>query len=277
MKELKSGDSWQCPYCKENQVLQEGKTLHIFYITGNSLKEGGFQKFTESLDNFQKEKGVYLKIFNVSCVNRTCKKLSLSIQIVERIMHTNLHKAHVTQHKINQEINPKQKLPSPSPPYKHILVHKWDLLPESKVKPQPEYIPEKIRKNYEEACKVVNHSPSSASTLGRKCLEGMIEDFCEIKEKNLYAAINKLTSRLKQDKAPQVVTQETIEFMDSLRKMGNIGAHMKLETDRIGEEISIKDAELLIKTIEMLFEDWYISRHEREERLKKMQSHTHKS
>ena len=41
----------------------------------------------------------------------------------------------------------------------------------------PDYIPQAIRSDYEEACSIVNLSPKASATLSRRCLQGMIRDF----------------------------------------------------------------------------------------------------
>ena len=41
----------------------------------------------------------------------------------------------------------------------------------------PDYIPEAIRKDYMEACAIIDSSPKASATLSRRCLQGMIRDF----------------------------------------------------------------------------------------------------
>lgn len=52
------------------------------------------------------------------------------------------------------------------------------------------------------------------------------------------------------------------QSIDALREMGNIGAHMEADTDRI-VDIDPDEAENLIKLIELLMKEWYINREER--------------
>jgi hypothetical protein len=51
--------------------------------------------------------------------------------------------------------------------------------------------------------------------------------------------------------------------MNSVRKVGNIGAHMEKDVDLI-IDVEPNEAGLLIWLIETLFEEWYISKHERD-------------
>ncbi len=50
------------------------------------------------------------------------------------------------------------------------VVHQWSLLPESEAKPFPDYIPQQLRNDYEEACLIRTKSPKASATLSRRCL-----------------------------------------------------------------------------------------------------------
>ncbi len=128
------------------------------------------------------------------------------------------------------------------------------LLPTSLAKQYPDYIPEQIRQDYEEAYKIVKLSPKASATLSRRCLQGMIHDFWNVKEKNLNAEITVLKDK---------VRPEEWRVMDSLRKLGNIGAHMEKDINLI-VDIDSEEAEKLLKLIERLIEKWYIDRHDTE-------------
>ncbi|MDH4219516.1 MAG: DUF4145 domain-containing protein [Candidatus Aminicenantes bacterium] len=103
-------------------------------------------------------------------------------------------------------------------------------------------------------------SPKASATLSRRCLQGMIRDFWKVKEKNLYEEIEAIKNK---------VESQTLKAIDSVREVGNIGAHMQKDVNLI-IEIEPNEAELLINLNEILMKDWYINRHEREETLKKI-------
>jgi len=88
----------------------------------------------------------------------------------------------------------------------------------------------------------------------------MIRDFWKVKEKNLYEEIEAIKNK---------VESQTLKAIDSVREVGNIGAHMQKDVNLI-IEIEPNEAELLINLNEILMKDWYINRHEREETLKKI-------
>lgn len=52
--------------------------------------------------------------------------------------------------------------------------------------------------------------------------------------------------------------------LDGLRKMGNIGAHMENDVNLI-VDIDSNETKKLQKLIELLFDKWYIAKHDEEE------------
>ncbi|MBJ8465631.1 DUF4145 domain-containing protein [Acinetobacter nosocomialis] len=121
-------------------------------------------------------------------------------------------------------------------------------------------IPEVILNDYEEACLIKDLSPKASATLARRCLQGMIRDFWKVKEKNLFEEIKAI-----QDK----IEPEVWEAIDSIRSLGNIGAHMEKDINII-VDVEPDEAQLLISLLEMLFDEWYIAANERKERLQKI-------
>lgn len=134
----------------------------------------------------------------------------------------------------------------------------WSLLPQSNARVFPEYIPQQLRNDYSEACAILKLSPKASATLARRCLQGMIRDFWDIRNK----------SRLKDeiDAIKDKVDPLTWQAIEAVREVGNIGAHMEKDVDLI-IDVDPDEAEKLISLIEMLFQDWYITRYQREERL----------
>lgn len=133
-----------------------------------------------------------------------------------------------------------------------------NFVPSSLAKKFPDYIPKSIRNDYEESCKIVNLSPKASATLSRRCLQGMIRDYWKItNERSLYHEIDAIKEKVD----PQVW-----KVLDSVRQIGNIGAHMEKDINLI-VDIDPGEAEKLIKLIEYLIEQWYIKRYETDELL----------
>ncbi len=180
-------------------------------------------------------------IRSVVCPNTECQRLSLTVD---------LHTWEYIDNPIRSYWGTKE------------LIGKWQLLPESSAKPQPGYIPQQIVDDYIEACRIKTLSPKSSATLARRCLQGMIRNFWGIKVKSgkLYDEITELEDK---------VSASEWEAIDALRSVGNIGAHMKQDVNII-VDVEPEEADLLIEFIEGLFKDWYVARHDREERNKRL-------
>jgi hypothetical protein len=150
------------------------------------------------------------------------------------------------------------------------LVFSDTVAPRSSAKPQPAYIPSPLREDYEEACLIANLSPKASATLSRRCLQGMIRDFCSISKKRLIDEIKALKAAVEDGSADRSISVETVEAIDHLRSLGNIGAHMEADIDLI-VPVDPGEAQAMIDLIEMLFDEWYGDRERRTERLAKIE------
>ena len=166
----------------------------------------------------------------IVCPNPECKKLTIKTAIYECVS-------------TYQEVGAK--------------IQEWNLAPESSAKPFPDYIPRALLEDYEEACLIQNGSPKASATLSRRCLQGMIRDFWTIKKNRLVDEIEALKDK---------VDANTWEAIDSVRHVGNIGAHMEKDVNLI-IDVEPEEAGLLIWLIETLFEEWYIKRYDREQKM----------
>ena len=126
--------------------------------------------------------------------------------------------------------------------------------PPMDTKPIPDYVPDAIRNDYQEAVSIVDLSPKSSATLSRRCLQGMIRDFWNVKSSTLYEEVAAL-----KDKIPT----SQWSAIDALRKIGNIGAHMEKDINLI-VDVEPDEAKSLIKLIELLIDKWYVARHDEE-------------
>ncbi|MCF3641871.1 DUF4145 domain-containing protein [Rhizobium sp. TRM95111] len=142
----------------------------------------------------------------------------------------------------------------------------WRLLPDSASIAQPDYIPAPLREDYYEACLIRDKSPKASATLARRCLQGMIRDFCDISRPRLIEEIRELRRLVDLGQAPKGVEVETIDAIDAVRDVGNIGAHMERDISLI-IDVDPGEAQTLIELIELLFQDWYVARHKRTQRL----------
>ena len=131
------------------------------------------------------------------------------------------------------------------------------IYPDKIIKKYPDYIPYQIREDYEEACKIAELSPKASATLARRCLQGIIRDFYGITKPRLCDEVNAIHEK---------VDAELFNAINAVRMIGNIGAHMEKDVNLI-VDIEPEEAHQLIKLIELLFEETYIRREDRKQRL----------
>lgn len=137
-------------------------------------------------------------------------------------------------------------------------IQEWNLIPPSKAKPMPSYIPKGIVSDYKEACIIANLSPKASATLSRRCLQGMIRDFWKVTDKpNLKQEIEAIKDQ---------VDPLTWDAIEAVRGVGNIGAHMESDINLI-VDVDPEEATMLIGLIESLISDWYVVRENRKQRL----------
>jgi Domain of unknown function (DUF4145) len=221
------GDNWKCPYCGHAQV-----------IDAKRFDDADWEEIGVAGEkNGQPLRLAYTAIV---CANADCRELSLSIQLGERYRDAG------------------------GAPF--VLPRRmWTLLPPSSAKPQPDYIPKPIRDDYYEACAIRSLSPKASATLTRRCLQGMIRHFCGISRKRLVDEIDELRQRVAQGSAPPGVQPDSVDAIDNVRKIGNIGAHMEADINVI-VDVDPNEAQVLLDLVENLFDEWYVARDAREKR-----------
>ena len=145
--------SWECAYCGHKQLEQESNSrAHDISLRVGETDVGH----------------VGVVLLAQRCLNEDCNKLTL-----------------VAAYGQNRWVGSDFQTKNP-------FFDVWHLLPASSAKPQPDFIPEPIRQDYYEACKIKNDSPKASATLARRCLQGMIRDFCSITKGTLFEEIKEL-------------------------------------------------------------------------------------
>jgi hypothetical protein len=184
------------------------------------------------LDNKDGESGILTEI--ISCPNDECREYEIT---------ASLHASHYQSgHRVKTPDT--QRL-------------EWSLKPSSVAKQFPSYIPEAILADYQESCLIKALSPKASATLSRRCLQGIIRDFWGVKKGRLVDEINAIKD---------TVDPITWQAIDSVRSIGNIGAHMEKDINLI-IDVEPEEAQLLIGLIEILIADWYVAKHERQKHL----------
>jgi hypothetical protein len=214
------GNSWTCPFCSKPTTINQ-----------QDISEGHLPLHYET-----KHGDVGFGFYSIRCPNDECQEVYLAVEFENR----------------------KPDLYNGG--YAFESLETWVLRPEALTKPQPDYIPKPIRNDYLEACLIQERSPKASATLSRRCLQGMIRDFWNIKKSRLIDEINALQEH---------VEPEVWEAINAVRKVGNVGAHMEKDINLI-IDVDPREARLLIELIEQLFEEWYVRREQRKDRIAKV-------
>lgn len=214
--------NWTCPHCQRHVTISE--TITEDRIT---LKHENADGRRTLVVNF------------IVCPNPECRKFTLEMTLFKSV------------HRFQDG---KEILQEP--------IKAWKLIPPSEAKTYPGYIPKAVVEDYTEACLIRDLSPKASATLARRCLQGIIRDFWEVKPGRLVDEIDSIKEK---------TDGLTWQAIDAVRKIGNIGAHMEKDIDLI-VDVEPNEAALLIELIETLIADWYIGREERKARLQSIVS-----
>ncbi|WP_299780820.1 DUF4145 domain-containing protein [uncultured Roseobacter sp.] len=229
----KFAKNWACPHCGQFQTA----TSEDFA--------------TESMDFYMTESALgHIRVEGMAacCANPGCKMPMVHIAIGKALTNPQNGRRYMAKGEpyVNQR-----------------------MIPDSSAKPQPDFIPAPLLEDYYEACKIRDLSPKASATLARRCLQGMIRDFCGIKGTSLFKEIVELRKKVETGTAPSGVLIDSVDAIDHVRSVGNIGAHMEKDINHI-VPVDPNEAQLLIELVESLFEEWYVSRNRRDERLRKI-------
>lgn len=216
---MAEGFLWTCPYCNRDTTIID------------SNYSSGHHRFEHN----NKDGDLWLETKVIVCPNKDCKEYSISASLFKAFYH--------------QHYREWRSCGQP-------LLH-WNLKPKSQAKVFPSYIPQTILEDYEEACLIRDLSPKASATLSRRCLQGIIRDFHNIRKGRLVDEIEALKGNID----PLVW-----EAIDGVRNIGNIGAHMEKDINLI-IDVEPQEASALVGLIEMLLKDWYIDRYEKQQQL----------
>lgn len=216
-----SNRNFTCKYCAHHSTITDpDQFLHWERMAINKPTQGR----------------VGFRIYAITCPNPDCTKLTLTVWLTDEVYMT--HEG-----------------------YKATKNHQqWQLLPESSAVVLPDYIPDPIKQDYYEACRIKDLSPKASATLSRRCLQGMIRNFFGVSKSRLKDEIDAIEEK---------VDVDVFAAIDAVRSVGNIGAHMEKDIDLI-IDVEPNEAQLLIELIEQLVEDWYVARKSKQDRLSKI-------
>lgn len=220
--------NWNCPHCGKDQTVSNTR----FFRKTEALGLGDLAQ-----GNLAFERKV------IACANPECLKATVNVCVG-----------------VNSGFSSTQQIKLGK------IIFSQRIIPQGSSVPQPDYIPKAIRDDYYEACLIKDLSPKASATLTRRCLQGMIRNFCGISHNRLIDEITALKAAIADGSADRAVTEESVQAIDHIRSLGNIGAHMEKDIDLI-VPVDPGEAQAMIELIELLFEEWYGARDRRAKRL----------
>ncbi len=208
-----------CPYCQKYMSISDGNCHETYICYGYDSNTNPYLDPDFHSDYSPAYKDELINVYFLKCPNPECGEISIYLKGL-------------------------------GPGVKDIKI---PVKPNSYAKKFPNYIPEQIIEDYEEAYAILHLSPKASATLSRRCLQGIIRDYWKVKPDTLFNEITQLRDHIQDD---------LWKVIDAVRKLGNIAAHMEKDVNLI-VDIEPEEAEKLLKLIELLFKDWYIASEER--------------
>lgn len=139
---------------------------------------------------------------------------------------------------------------------------KW-IFPDYRVSELPSYVPQVIKNDFNEACRILELSPKASATLSRRALQSMIRDFYEVPDlRTLHAEIEFIKDKIE---------PEEYDALMALKSIGNIGAHSEKNINVI-IDVEPEEARQLIELIELFVEEWYTKREQRRIKLERVKA-----
>ncbi len=181
------------------------------------------------------EYGQYRSITTIIvCPNELCRQRTISLRIVQ--LNNRAQEMHT--------------------------IFSWQLLPESEAKTFPDYIPEKLRREYHESCLLKSKSPRASAVISRKCIQGILRDFFGVSGPSLADEIKSLRGKM---------DNTAWQAIDIARQFGSINSYLNQDVNLL-IDVQPDEASLLIWLMETLFEEFYIARHEKDSKLDKLKA-----
>lgn len=223
--------NWICPFCSMAQT-----------VVSHKFKQG---KICLHIDG-QAEGQIGLYTSAIGCSNLDCLKTSVSVKI-QAAKNTGKYGS-------LQFIESEEALCDIA------------IRPFGSAKPLPDFIPEKIREEYREACLIRELSPRASAALARQCLQSIIRDFERVEDENLHEEIAMLKKAIENVNAVHIAdsggdaagTPEETSTTAAEQRSANIPCFVDADHNDVQE---------LIDLIELLFEEWYAHHNRREQRL----------
>lgn len=136
--------------------------------------------------------------------------------------------------------------------YSANAVQSFMAYPKGAVRPIAAEVTDPYRKDFIEACKVLEDSPKASAALSRRNLQAILRDKAGTKSKDLFDQIEEVNTSGK-------IPSHIVDDLHAVRNIGNFGAHeIKSKTTGAIVEVEPGEAEWNLDVLESLFDFYFV-------------------
>ncbi len=122
-------------------------------------------------------------------------------------------------------------------------------------RPAPPDVPNDIKDDYDEACRVLDLSSKSAAAQARRCLQSVLANH-GYKKKNLAEQIDDVLNETDPTKS---LPSSLVQTIDAIRNFGNFSAHAITDQTTLQIiDVEEGEAEWCLEILEELFDHYYV-------------------
>lgn len=201
--------TWTCPYCRQKAAVGTG--------------------CTRSFKSMRLPDGDEAVLVATACLNPDCRRFELIVN--------------------HYAWEPAPSIGGVATEQRDELLQRWNLIPESRARVWPDYVPAAVRADYLEACKVETVSPNASAAFARRGVRTIIRDFYQVAERRFVDEIEALAGN---------VEEPVSESLHALRKIPGIAAYPENEADVI-VDVEPGEATVMIDLVELLIMETYVA------------------
>ncbi|MCH8222546.1 MAG: DUF4145 domain-containing protein [Chloroflexi bacterium] len=136
-------------------------------------------------------------------------------------------------------------------------LEEWFALPrKGSARPVDDLVPDKYKRDYQEASLILGDSPRMSAVLARRILADLLEEYAECKQ---YGLADRIDAFVKDTNHPRDLRKN----LHYVREVGDFGAHTKTDVEGQIIDIESEEAEWTLDVIDNLF-DYFIIGPERD-------------
>jgi hypothetical protein len=152
------------------------------------------------------------------------------------------------------------------------LLKSWPLIPEVAAKVYPAFIPEDIRKDYAEAAMLRSVSTRACAMVARRTLQRIVRETCSVHKSTLrqeFLSIRDRVDPLLYNAVHNILNLSINPAQSSSATIQTVGSKLEADVNQFQEATEF-EADKLIQLVELLLDQLYVERHQKESLMKKV-------